>query len=58
MILTWPCPQGTPQPGDVITRASVLASAWVVVAQPFAVAVAYNFAVSWNGSEDLGRSPP
>lgn len=54
-LVEWRYPPGTPLPGDVITRAPVLASAWVVVAQPFALAVAYSLAVSWNGSEDLGR---
>lgn len=57
-LVEWRYPVGTPRPGDVIIRAPVLASAWVVVAQPFAVAVAYSLAVSWNGSEDLGRGPP
>ncbi|MGH4025274.1 MAG: DUF2567 domain-containing protein [Pseudonocardiaceae bacterium] len=50
-------PLGDLRLGDVVARAPVLASAWVIVAQPFGVAVAYSLAVSWHGSEDLGRSP-
>lgn len=56
-LVDWRYPLASPKPGDVITRAPVLASAWVVVAQPFGVAIAYSLAVSWNGAEDLGRSP-
>ncbi|MGH3815153.1 MAG: DUF2567 domain-containing protein, partial [Pseudonocardiaceae bacterium] len=56
-LVDWRYPLAGPKSGDVITRAPVLASAWVVVAQPFGVAIAYSLAVSWNGAEDLGRSP-
>lgn len=54
-LVDWRYPLAAPKPGDVITRAPVLDSAWVVVAQPFGVAIAYSLAVSWNGAEDLGR---
>lgn len=43
--------------GEVVARAPVLESAWVVVAQPFGLAVVYSLAVSWHGGEDLGRIP-
>ncbi|MFN2494499.1 MAG: DUF2567 domain-containing protein [Pseudonocardiaceae bacterium] len=52
----YPGPAGA-QPGDVVVRAPVLESAWVVVAQPFGVALAYSLAVAWNSTADLGRSP-
>ncbi|HEX2298320.1 MAG TPA: DUF2567 domain-containing protein [Pseudonocardiaceae bacterium] len=51
----WRYPLGELKLGEVVARAPVLASAWVIVAQPFGVAVAYSLAVSWHGSEDLGR---
>ena len=51
----WRYPLGDFRLGDVVTRAPVLASAWVIVVQPFGVAVAYSLAVSWHGSDDLGR---
>ena len=56
-LVDWRYPLAGPKPGDVITRAPVLESTWVVVAQPFGVAIAYSLAVSWNGAEDLGRGP-
>ncbi len=45
------------RPGQVFARAPVLESAWVVVVQPFGVAIAYSLAVAWNGTEDLDRGP-
>ncbi len=56
-LVDWFYPLAGPKPGDVITRAPVLESTWVVVAQPFGVAIAYSLTVSWNGAEDLGRAP-
>lgn len=56
-LVDWRYPLAAPKSGDVITRAPVLDSAWVIIAQPFGVAIAYSLAVSWNGAEDLGRSP-
>jgi hypothetical protein len=56
-LVGWRYPQADPHLGDVIIRAPVLASAWVIVVQPFGVAVSYSLAVSWHGGEDLGRSP-
>jgi hypothetical protein len=43
------------RPGDVVQRAPVLESGWVVVAQPFSTAMVYSVMVAWNGTEDLGR---
>lgn len=40
--------------GVPFPRAPVLESAWVVVGQPFGIAVAYSLATAWNGAEDLG----
>ncbi|MGQ0778970.1 MAG: DUF2567 domain-containing protein [Pseudonocardiales bacterium] len=55
----WRYPLGdAPQPGDVLTRAPVLESDWVVVVPPFGVAIAYSLMVAWNNTDDLGRSPP
>lgn len=43
-------------PGEVVARAPVLESAWVLVVQPFGTAIAYSLVVAWNGTPDLGRS--
>lgn len=45
-------------PGEVLSRAPMLESSWIVVVQPFGVAIAYSFAVAWNGTADLGRDDP
>lgn len=45
----------SPKPGDVILKAPQLGTAWVVLAQPFAVAFAYGVLAAWNGRHDLGR---
>lgn len=45
------------QPGEVVARAPVLESAWVLVAQPFGTAITYSLVVAWNGTDDLGRTP-
>ncbi|MGH3937751.1 MAG: DUF2567 domain-containing protein [Pseudonocardiaceae bacterium] len=52
----WRYPLGDAQPGDVLTRAPVLESDWVVVVQPFGVAIAYSLMVAWNNTDDLGRA--
>jgi hypothetical protein len=43
------------RPGQALSRPPVLESLWIVVAQPFGVALAYSFAVAWNGTADLDR---
>ena len=40
--------------GVPFPRAPVLESAWVVVGQPFGIAVAYSLTTAWNSAEDLG----
>ncbi|MGH4012712.1 MAG: DUF2567 domain-containing protein [Pseudonocardiaceae bacterium] len=57
-LADWGYPLADPQPGDVLARAPVLESAWVIVVQPFGVAIAYSLVVAWNGTEDLERSSP
>lgn len=42
-------------PGVAFLRAPVLESSWVVVAQPFGVAIAYCVTTAWHRSDDLGR---
>lgn len=42
--------------GAPFPRAPVLESAWVVVGQPFGVAVTFCIATAWNRSEDLGST--
>ncbi|MDA3624472.1 DUF2567 domain-containing protein [Saccharopolyspora oryzae] len=44
-----------PQLGDLITVAPEINTAWVMLAQPLAVALGYGLAASWNGLDDLGR---
>jgi hypothetical protein len=39
--------------GAPFPQAPVLESAWVIVTQPFGVAVTYCLATAWNGAEDL-----
>jgi hypothetical protein len=41
--------------GMAFPRAPVLESGWVVIAQPFALAVTYCLTTAWNGTDDLGR---
>lgn len=41
--------------GLAFPRAPVLDSSWVVIAQPFSVAVTYCITTTWNGTDDLGR---
>jgi lysylphosphatidylglycerol synthetase-like protein (DUF2156 family) len=40
--------------GAPFGQAPVLESAWVIITQPFGVAVTYCITTAWNGSEDLG----
>lgn len=42
--------------GAPFPRPPVLQSSWVIIAQPFAVAITYCLATAWNGAEDLGTS--
>ena len=44
-----------PQVGDVITLAPEIATTWVIIVQPLAVAVVYALLAAWNGRDDLGR---
>ncbi len=46
---------GTPNLGDVLTKAPQLESMWVLVAQPLATALVYGLLAGWNGRDDLGR---
>ncbi|MTD59495.1 DUF2567 domain-containing protein [Amycolatopsis sp. RM579] len=46
---------GTPNVGDVLTKAPQLESLWVLVAQPLATALVYGLLAGWNGRDDLGR---
>jgi hypothetical protein len=39
--------------GAPFPRAPVLESAWILVGQPFGVAVAFCITTAWNRSEDL-----
>jgi MFS superfamily sulfate permease-like transporter len=39
--------------GAPFPRPPVLESAWVIITQPFGVAVAYCIATAWNGTDDL-----
>jgi hypothetical protein len=41
--------------GDVVDVAPTLESAWVILAQPLASALAYGVLAAWNGLDDLGR---
>lgn len=47
-----------PAVGDLITMAPEITTQWVLLVQPFAVALGYGVAVSWNGLDDLGRRRP
>jgi hypothetical protein len=46
---------GTPEVGDVLERAPVLESGWVLLAQPMMVALTYGMLAAWNSQDDLGR---
>lgn len=49
-------PVGNPPPGGgLVTVPPEVATPWVVLAQPLAVALVYGLAASWNGFDDLGR---
>lgn len=50
----YPMPSN-PAVGDLITIAPEITTQWVLLVQPFAVALGYGVAVSWNGLDDLGR---
>lgn len=50
----YPMPS-SPAVGDLITIAPEITTQWVLLVQPFAVALGYGVAVSWNGLDDLGR---
>jgi hypothetical protein len=41
--------------GLAFPRAPVLESSWVVIAQPFGVAVTYCITTAWNGTDNLCR---
>jgi hypothetical protein len=43
-----------PQVGAILAESPRLESAWAVVAQPLAAALAYGTAAAWNGTDDLG----
>lgn len=43
------------QVGDLVRMAPQISTLWVVLVQPFALAMAYGLAASWNGLDDLGR---
>lgn len=45
----------TPVVGDVIEKMPQLDSVWVLLAPPFATALAYCLLAAWNGRDDLGR---
>lgn len=56
LLADWHYPALTSaRPDEVVARAPVLESAWVLVAQPFGAAIAYSLSVAWNGTDDLGR---
>ncbi|HEY2765485.1 MAG TPA: DUF2567 domain-containing protein [Pseudonocardiaceae bacterium] len=55
ILADWRYPTVIGHPGQMFESAPVLESAWVVVVQPFGLAIAYSLAVAWNGAEDLGR---
>lgn len=44
-----------PEIGDVIMLAPEIASPWVIIVQPLAVALVYALLAAWNGRDDLGR---
>lgn len=44
-----------PAGGGLVTVPPEVATPWVILAQPFAVALVYGLAASWNGFDDLGR---
>jgi uncharacterized membrane protein YeaQ/YmgE (transglycosylase-associated protein family) len=44
--------------GLALPRAPVLESSWVVIAQPFGVAVTYCITTAWNGTANLCRECP
>ncbi|MEU3271907.1 DUF2567 domain-containing protein [Saccharomonospora sp. NPDC006951] len=46
---------GTPNVGDIVEKAPVLESGWVIIAQPLTVALAYGVLATWNSRDDLGR---
>ena len=50
----YPMP-ANPAVGDMITMAPEITTQWVLLVQPFAAALGYGVAVSWNGLDDLGR---
>jgi hypothetical protein len=50
----YPMP-ANPAVGDLITIAPQINTQWVLLVQPFAAALGYGVAVSWNGLDDLGR---
>lgn len=46
---------GTPKVGEIVVQAPAIGSSWVLLAGPFAVALAYGSLAAWNGMPDLGR---
>lgn len=54
-LANWYYPLGPFEPGAILVRPPVLESLWVVIAQPFAVAMTYAVGVAWDGTDDLGR---
>lgn len=43
------------KPGALVAVAPRVGTMWAMVAQPLGAALAYGFAASWNGMDDLGR---
>ena len=46
---------GTPHVGDLLSKAPILESPWVLIAQPLTTALAYGMLSAWNNRDDLGR---
>ncbi len=44
-----------PAVGDLIDKAPVLRTRWVLLVQPMITALTYGVLAAWNGSDDLGR---
>lgn len=44
-----------PRVGEVLARAPVLSTWWVLIAQPLATAFVYGILAIWNARDDLGR---
>lgn len=44
-----------PRVGDVIDKAPLLESRWILLVQPMFTALTYGLLAAWNGADDLGR---